>query len=114
MPVQRSDLDPFRCDVEPDRAAVRVCPVGELGFATVAVVDAQLAELWSVGFARLVLDLRGVTHLDSTGLRMLTTWQERSAADGFAFGVIPGPPAVQRAFETMGVADRLTSVSAGG
>jgi anti-sigma B factor antagonist len=114
MPIQRSDLEPFRCEVEPDRAAVRVCPVGELGFATVALVDAQLAELWSVGFMRLVLDLRGVTHLDSTGLRMLVTWHERSETEGFVFGVIPGPPVVQRALEALGVADRLTYWPAGG
>ena len=71
MTVDQSDLEPFRCEVEPDRATVRVRPVGELDLETVPLVDAELAELWSVGFTRLVVDLRSVTFLDSTGLRML-------------------------------------------
>jgi anti-sigma B factor antagonist len=91
MTVDQSDLEPFRCEVEPDRATVRVRPVGELDLETVPVVDAELAELWSVGFTRLVVDLRSVTFLDSTGLRMLLAWQARSAADGMVFGVVPGP-----------------------
>ena len=108
MSVHRSELEPFRCEVVPDRTGVRICPVGELDFATVARVDAELSELWSVGFKRLELDLRRVGHIDSTGLRMLMAWNGRSAADGIAFGVIPGPPAVQRALDAAGVADQLT------
>jgi hypothetical protein len=34
-------------------------PVGELDLATVGIVDAELADLWAVGFSSLVLDLRG-------------------------------------------------------
>jgi len=55
-----------------------------------------------------VLDLRGVTHLDSTGMRLLMKWHQRSADDGIVFAVIPGPPVVQRALEAAGLADRLT------
>jgi len=45
MHVERPELEPFRCEVEPDRAAVRVRPIGELDLATVPLVEAQLAEL---------------------------------------------------------------------
>ena len=114
MTVDQSDLEPFRCEVEPDRATVRVRPVGELDLATVPLVDAELAELWSVGFSRLVVDLRAVTFLDSTALRMLLAWQAKSAADGLVFGVIPGPPVVERVLEVAGVADHLTYWSANG
>ena len=108
MSVRRSELEPFRCEVVPDRAKVRVRPVGELDLATVPLVDAQLAELWSVGFSRLVLDLREATFLDSTGVRMLWSWHTTSEADGIAFAVIPGPPMVQRVLEIAGVDERLT------
>ena len=63
MPVHRSELEPFRCEVVPDRAVVQVRPVGELDLTTVPLVDAQQAELWSVGFSSL-LDLREVSFLD--------------------------------------------------
>ena len=78
MAFARSELEPFRLDVVPKREEVRVCPVGELDLATVPRVDAQLAELWSLGFARLVLDLREVCFLDSSGLRMCSRGKRRA------------------------------------
>ena len=114
MAFYRSELEPFRVDVVPNPEEVRVCPVGELDLATVPVVDAQLAELWSLGFARLVLDLREVCFLDSTGLRLLLSWQATSSADGVAFSVIAGPPVVERVLELAGVAGYLTYATANG
>ena len=108
MAFDRSELEPFRLDVVPNREDVRVCPVGELDLATVPRVDAQLAELWSLGFARLVLDLREVCFLDSSGLRMLLSWQAASSADGVAFSIIPSPPVVKRMLEISGVEGHLT------
>ena len=108
MSLHGSELEPFRCEVEPNRAWVVVRPVGELDLASVPLVDAQLGELWSVGFDRLVLDLSEVRFLDSTAVRMLVQWQAHGAADGIVFAVIPGPPMVRRTLETAGVADRLT------
>ena len=108
MPARQSEPEPFRCEVVPDRASVRIRPIGALDLATVPIVDAQLAELWSVGFTHLVLDLRKVSFLDSTGVRMLWTWHAHSAADGMAFGVVPGPPVVHRVLDVAGVAEHLT------
>jgi anti-anti-sigma factor len=114
MRFERSEPEPFRCEVEPDRAAVRVRPVGELDLATVPLVEAELAELWSVGFMRIVLDLREVRFLDSTGIRLLLNWHARSSANGLVFAVISGPPKVQRVLELAGIADRLTYYSPNG
>jgi anti-sigma B factor antagonist len=108
MTLQRSELEPFRCEVDPDRASVHVRPIGELDLDTAPVVDAQLGELWSVGFTRLVVDLRGVRFLDSTGLRLLLTWDAKSRADGVDFAVVPGPTAVQRVLEVAGAVELLT------
>ena len=114
MATYHEDLEPFRCEVEPDRATVRVRPVGELDLATVPLVDTELAELWSVGFTKLVLDLRSVRFLDSTGLRMLLAWQARSNADGVVFAVIPGPQVVERVLQVAGVTEHLTYWPANG
>jgi anti-sigma B factor antagonist len=110
----RSEIEPFRCEVEPTRTAAHVRPVGELDLATVPIVDDELADLWAVGFPRLVLDLRKVCFLDSTGLRLLMAWTAACQADGIAFRVIQGPPAVQRAIELAGVSDYLTFTSPNG
>lgn len=114
MAIKHAELEPFRCEVEPDGATVRVRPVGELDLATVPLVDAELAELWSVGFTNLVLDLRALRFLDSTGLRMLLAWQAKSSADGVVFAVIPGPQVVERVLRVAGVADQLTYWPANG
>jgi anti-anti-sigma factor len=107
MSLDASEFEPFRCEVEPDRASVFVRPVGELDLSTVPIVQAQLAELEAAGFTRLVLDLRQLRFLDSSGLRLLIDWDARARADGVELTVIPGPPAVQRLFDLAGVTDRL-------
>jgi anti-sigma B factor antagonist len=114
MTFHRFELEPFRCEVAPHREEVLVRPVGDLDLATVPMVEAQLADLSSAGFTRLVLDLRGVRFLDSTGLRMLVSWHGRSTNDGLAFSIIPGPPVVQRVLEIAGVDDRLTYATVDG
>ena len=114
MYCDRPELEPFRCEVEPGRDAVRVRPIGELDLATVPLVEAQLAELWSVGFTRIVLDLSRVSFMDSTGVRLLLAWHAHSAAGGMLFGVISGPPAVQRVLEVAGLVDYFTYCSPNG
>ena len=108
MSFDLSEFEPFRCDVDPDRASVIVRPVGELDLATVPIVDAHLAELEEAGFKSLVLDLRGVRFLDSSGLRLVLSWDARARADGVDLSLVPGPPAVQRVFEVAGVEALLT------
>ena len=97
----------FRVEVEPDRDVVRVCPIGEIDLSTVGEVRARLDELRSAGFRRLILDLRGATFLDSTGVRLALDAHTSAVADGTGFAIVPGPPAVQRTFEVAGLSDRL-------
>ena len=99
--------EPFRCDVEPAREHVRVVPRGEVDLETAPALDARLRELCESGFGHLVLDLREVTFMDSTGLRVVLDWDDFARRDGIAFTLIPGPPALQRLFEITGVLDRL-------
>ena len=56
--------------------------MGELDFATVPLVDAELADLWAMGYSSVVLDLRNVFFLDSTGLHLLINWTATCKADG--------------------------------
>ena len=93
----------FRVDVEHDRAFVRVIPVGELDLATVGQVAAEIDRLSGAGFALVVLDLRRTTFVDSTGVHLVLDAQAASSRDGWDFGVIAGPPQVQRTFEIAGM-----------
>jgi anti-anti-sigma factor len=110
MSLDRSEFEPCRCEIDPDRASVRIRPVGELDLATVPVVDAQLSELVAAGFTSLVLDLRELRFLDSTGLRLFLSWDARARTDGFDLRLVSGPGPVQRVFDLAGAADILPFV----
>ena len=94
---------PLRVDVWPEGDAAHVCPVGEIDLDTVSQVRDRLEELRAAGFRRLILDLRGVTFLDSTGIRLVLETDAAARADGFAFSLIEGPANVQRPFEVTGL-----------
>ena len=94
---------PFRVDVHPERDAVRVVPVGELDLATTKLLEKQLHELRSAGFDRVVLDLRELTFIDSSGIRVVVAEHQFAQESEHAFSLICGPPAVQRALEICGL-----------
>jgi anti-anti-sigma factor len=101
----------FRCDVRRSRDAVVVAPAGELDLSTVDVVERELDELRDAGFADIVVDLRGLEFIDSTGLALLIRWH-RQALHDLEFSVIAGPLAVQRVLELCGLQDTLRFISA--
>jgi anti-anti-sigma factor len=104
------EFEPFRIDVEPERDSVRVAPVGELDLATVDTLRAEVERLRESGFARIVVDLRGVRFLDSTGLRLILELDTAARQGGQDLVLIRGSDVVQRIFEVTQVADRLTFV----
>ena len=100
----------FRVDIAPDGGSVRVCPIGDLDLATVSEVASQLERLGHSGSGSVVLDLRGTTFIDSTGLRLVVE-AFCAATNGTEFSIIAGPPAVQRAFDVAGLTPRLPFVT---
>lgn len=99
--------DRFHVETVPDREIVRVVPVGELDMSTADELTAGIQELRQSGFARLVLDLRSATFIDSTGLHAILDEYGAAKADGGDFTIIPGPPEVQRIFDVTGLVQRL-------
>lgn len=80
---------------------------GELDIGTADRVEAELARA-EAGDARLVvLDLSGLTFMDSTGVRLVLEAHARSRADSNRLRLRRGSAAVQRIFELSGVADTL-------
>ena len=73
-------------------------------------VDESLAEIEREDPRHIVLDLRGLTFLDSTGLRSLITADARAREDGRRLTLVQGPAVVQRVFEITGLEGRLEIV----
>ena len=88
---------------------MRITLEGELDIAPSPAVDGVLREPCDDGIRR-VLDLSGLTFMDSSGLRIILSAQASSRRDGWALALVPGPPAVQRIFEITGVKDGLRFV----
>ena len=98
---------PFTCEVIPERDRVIVAPRGELDMATVGAVEQELRRLREADFRGILLDLRGLTFMDSSGLHLVMRWATEASKDGFEFELEPGPPVVQRVFELAALTDQL-------
>jgi anti-sigma B factor antagonist len=88
----------------PDQVCVRL--KGELDIAAVPVARDRIAELKGQG-RDLLLDLRGLSFMDSSGLNLLLWLAVESARDGWDLSLIPGSSVVQRIFQLTGTEKRL-------
>ena len=100
----------LRCEVTPAPDAAIVALEGELDLSNAHEVEAELHALRSVGFGHLVLDLRKLEFLDSTGLRLLVKWHRHAGDGGPRLSIVKGPPHVQRVLEIAGLDDLLDAV----
>jgi anti-anti-sigma factor len=78
--------------------------IGELDLESSASVDAAVRHICAgANISVMVLDLRRVTFMDSTGLRAILKAKTLCARSGIELRVVPGPPQVRRLFEITGV-----------
>ncbi|MEO8476898.1 MAG: STAS domain-containing protein [Actinomycetota bacterium] len=71
---------------------------GELDIASAPIFEARIAEAEALHPALLVLDLRQLTFMDSTGLRIVLAADSSARRDVRRFAVIRGPDPVHRVF----------------
>ena len=76
---------------------------GDIDLSTLDEATAALAAARE-GATTLLLDLRGVGFMDTSGLRLVIEEQRRARAGGYRFSVVRGPRRVQRLFEIAGFA----------
>ena len=87
-------------DVRGNTLVLRV--TGELDLATVPHLEEALRKVEGRA-ERVVIDLRPTEFLDSTALRVLLRANAEADGRGYELGLVPGPPAVDRAFDVAGV-----------
>jgi anti-anti-sigma factor len=101
------NIGPFTCQVTHESDHAVVAPRGELDMATIGAVEHELRRLTEAGCRLIVLDLAGLSFMDSSGLNLVARWTAEASRDGFDFELEPGPPAVQRVFEIAGMTKEL-------
>ncbi|HEU4976079.1 MAG TPA: STAS domain-containing protein [Baekduia sp.] len=88
----------FDVHVHQDGKTVVVAPSGELDLVSAHALGVPLAAAAEHGVTRVVLDLRELTFVDSSGIGLILKFRRHFAAEGIEFALIRGEPRVQRTF----------------
>ena len=83
---------------------------GELDLRTSPELEERLARVWAAGAELVILDLRRIEFMDSTGLRVLLGAHQRAQESGRRFALVRGADQVERVLTLTGVRDLLTVV----
>jgi anti-sigma B factor antagonist len=81
--------------------------VGELDIATTPRLNKYLSTLAQTHHGLIVVDLRQLTFLDSTGVAALVAADSYGRRDGSSLAIVKGPPQVQRVLEICGLTEVL-------
>ena len=88
--------------------SVRVEVSGELDLSSALVFEEQLRRVEEECEPKLlVLDLRALRFMDSTGLRLILSAHARAINHGRKLAIVEGGEAIQRIFRLTGVHERL-------
>lgn len=90
--------------------AVRVALAGELDISSASQVEQEIAGAEADEAPVIVLDLRKLDFMDSTGLRVILAADSRAREQGRRLVIVRGPDAVQRIFKITRLDERLDMV----
>jgi anti-sigma B factor antagonist len=105
------DVPEFAIELEPHRQTVRVAVTGEIDIATAGKLDAELSRLIRDGFQRVVLDLRDVSFIDSTGVHAILNALRLGEELDVAFALIEVSHEIERVFVVAGIVPRLRFIA---
>jgi anti-sigma B factor antagonist len=97
----------MQIDVRDASDVCTISPRGELDLRTAPQLDGAIIEAVEGNCSDIEVDLRNLTFMDSTGLRIVTLAYERCQERGKTFSILPEPPRVQRVFEITGLIEML-------
>jgi anti-sigma B factor antagonist len=98
----------FSVETHDGNQAVVIGVTGELDLASSPALEQELERGVASQAEVVIVDLRRLEFMDSTGLSVLVRAHQRATENGQRFGVVKGPQQVQRLLSLTGVADRIT------
>lgn len=107
--VETAGPAPFGVEVQRRDGVAIVLPRGELDLATVETLRTALDGITNA--PKLVLDLRQLSFIDSTGVHLLVALHQSAQRDGLQLTLIAPPAPVLRAFELCGLDKALPFVA---
>jgi anti-sigma B factor antagonist len=100
----------FLVDTHPTGHAATLAVTGELDLVSASVLERALAPLLDSDVELIIVDLRGLEFMDSTGLHVLIQAHQRMHEAGRRLALVRARKQVQRLFDLTGVAEALTLV----
>ncbi len=97
----------FLIDVRSEGERVVLRLDGELDLASVPTLERAVEDSTLDHAEEIVLDLRGLEFIDSTGLRAILLQDKRSTERGQTFALVRGPEQVQRLMSMTRVDEHL-------
>ncbi|MDX6672039.1 MAG: anti-sigma factor antagonist [Solirubrobacteraceae bacterium] len=97
-------------DTEETDGRARVVLRGELDISSAPVLEEALGRVEEAAPAVLVIDLRGLAFMDSTGLRTVVSADQRARDQGRRLVIVRGPEPVDRIFSVTRLDERLKLV----
>ena len=90
--------------------AIRVALSGDLDLSTAKRAEQAIEEAERGAPSLLIIDLRRLSFMDSTGLRVIVSADKRAKRSGRRAVIVQGPQAVRRVFEITRLDERLEIV----
>jgi cysteine synthase B len=103
--------DGLRCRVGAGHGWTILVLEGELDFSQSHAARHALLSLQLLRHGRLALDLRGLTFMDTSGIRLILEAMQRADARGAEFAIVRGPQPVHDVLELVGLAEQLRIVA---
>ena len=100
----------FRLEVRNEGRSTVISVRGELDLASSPALQEELDRVAASDSQMLIIDLRELDFMDSTGLSVLVRAHQRIEEQGRQLAMVKGPQQVQRLLSLTGVAERLTLV----
>lgn len=97
----------FQVEVRNSDDATVISVSGELDLASSPALEEELERVAQSNAQLVVVDLRNLEFMDSTGLSVLVRAHQRAEENGRRLGLVNGSQQVQRLLTLTGVADRL-------
>jgi anti-anti-sigma factor len=101
---------PFAVTIEEQEGAVRVALSGELDISTAQQLEDDLKRVEAQRPELIVLDLRDLAFMDSTGLRLLILADQRAKEEGRRVAIGRGNEMIQRVLHLTRLDERLEIV----
>jgi anti-anti-sigma factor len=100
----------FRVEVRSEGRDTVLALFGELDLASSPALEDELRRVGDA--AMVIVDVRELDFIDSTGLSVLVKAHQRAQEEGRGFGLVKGGGQVERMLGLTGLTDRLTVADA--